>query len=284
MDWPGWDPVLKVLRDPLTALIVSIVLALLAVRAVQRLVRWLLILAAIATFIWLLTRYESFADVTVAVVGSVGKILIALVCLAAVVAVVAIVAVLVMYIKSEERPHLRSLDSDGPSLRPAEHLTARPDPGEAPIAWLDHAAERMADLFGRLTAVVEPIFDRVDNLDSMPELVGALLRGYFTGLRPYRSEIRRIHAICNEELRQLATTLPTMFDGVGQERLTRMAKAHVLLPDREAWQALSDDGEMPMPYFVMRILCLHRRWREFATVMYKTYFASALLAECSEAV
>jgi hypothetical protein len=282
----SWDGVLRVLRDPLFALGFSIFLALLAAQAVGRFMRWMLILASIGVFIWLVTRYRSFADVVVAVVGAGAKILVAVICLLAVVAVVAIVSVLVMYLRSEPHPGHRP-DVAQPSWRPEEQLTARPiAPGaaadaESVLAWLEESGDRLAELMKRLTGVLERVVDQDDD-DSIVRAVGALARIYFSGLSAHMTEIRMIHRACNTEILGLAGELPVYFDGVDKARLTRMARARSVLPDRAEWHALSDDGDLPIPYFVMWLLCRHRRWREVATVLFKCYFSAALVAECIE--
>src|SRR5205814_9127812 len=110
-----------------------------------------------------------------------------------------------------------------------------------------------------------------------------LVRVYFSGLNAYMVEIRQIHRACNAEILGLANTLPSLFDGVDRPKLVRMARARSYLPDRGDWQVLAEDGDLPMPYFAMRLFCLHRRWREVATVLFKCYYSAALVAECLDA-
>jgi hypothetical protein len=147
--------------------------------------------------------------------------------------------------------------------------------------WLDRTGDRLADLMKRLTDVLERVVDQHED-DSVIRAVGALARIYFSGLSRHMTEIRMIHRDCNAEILGLAHELPAYFDGVDRARLERMARARSWLPDRAEWHALSDDGDLPVPYFVMWLLCRHRRWREVATVLFKCYFSAALVAECIE--
>ncbi|MEU4690058.1 hypothetical protein [Actinoplanes sp. NPDC023714] len=279
MDWSGWDTALKVLRDPLTALFAGVFLALLAARALRLLVRWTLIIAALGLFVWALIRYEAVRDVTVTGLGVGLKALLALFCLIAVVAVAAIVAVVVMYLHAEAAGRPR--DRGTPLRHPApEPDGIEVDPGDAGAATeLVRAAEQVNRLSERLMAILERVFEGATDTDRAPQAAGILLRGYFTGLRPWQPEIRRIHHDGDLLLRRLATTLPGIAD---QDRRTliAMSREPVWLPDRHYWQELADD--VPVPYFAVRVLCLNRRWREVATVLFKTYYAGCLIAEYAE--
>src|SRR5689334_22130641 len=98
---PLWDTVLQVLRDPIFALIFSIVLAILAARAVQRVVKGIFYISALVVFIWLVTNSKPFADVCIAIVSAVFNILLVLIVVVAIVCIVAVVCVFIMFVISK---------------------------------------------------------------------------------------------------------------------------------------------------------------------------------------
>ncbi|WP_336205303.1 hypothetical protein [Nonomuraea sp. LPB2021202275-12-8] len=131
---------------------------------------------------------------------------------------------------------------------------------------------------GRFQALSEELAELLD--DAAPEFdrPGDVLRFYFSGLRDLREEIRGIHGRCDRQIEDLAASAPVEFPGVDADKLRRLARRRVALPDRHEWAVLVDEPDMPhIPYIVLRLLVLHADWREVATVIYKCYLCSELV-------
>jgi hypothetical protein len=64
--------------------------------------------------------------------------------------------------------------------------------------------------------------------------------------------------------------------------LTEAAGSTTFLPRRGGWAEQVDELGVRLPYLVLRVLCLRRDWREFATVLYKCHYSVTVLAECDE--
>ena len=102
------ETILTVLRDPITALVVSIVLAILASSVGSCVVRLTFGLGAIAAFIWLLITFEPVEHVVVAVVRVVGTVLVVLLICLALLALVGIFAVVSMNRRETHRESRRT--------------------------------------------------------------------------------------------------------------------------------------------------------------------------------
>lgn len=269
----SWDGALKVARDPLFAVALSILLAVLASRIVYRFFRLLLILSAVGLLVWALIRFETAREIGGGIVATILRILLVLVAVVAVLAVVGMFVILVMYLRAESRDdrslaailagamdrHDDSLDWD---LR---HL---PDRG-APVGASD-AALLLAEARDELDAMLQRLVDVLPDFDDADGL-GELLRAYFSGLKPALPLIRQIHHGCNRELRHLASELPRHLPRVDRTLQTLAARS-TLLPGRaDVAEIFGDDGP---PYILVRLILLHKDWREWASAAYKCHLAT----------
>jgi hypothetical protein len=68
-----------------------------------------------------------------------------------------------------------------------------------------------------------------------------------------------------------------------------MARAKIFLPDSNEWHNLMDEADVEgarvlLMFILLRLLCLHRDWREVATIAYKGYCYIKLLEQCLDAL
>ncbi|MCS7481618.1 hypothetical protein ACFFQW_16095 [Umezawaea endophytica] len=271
-----WDGVLKVLRDPLVALGLSLVLAVLASRVGGCVVRLVLGIGSAAAFVWLLVRFEPFQDFVVAVVSTIGTIFVVLLVLVAVVALTAFLTINAMHRRAEAEP----VDRVGGTLAPVPRRHGEPSPVDAAArltVWLNDFAR----LEARLLAIVEPVLRHLENEDSVSKVVGDITRAYFSGLSSWMPEVRRIEEEGTALLHGMADELPPLFSGVSGRRLHALASAKSYLPAKGDWDDLTD-GAPWYSYWLVRGLCLHRDWRTAGTALWKCHYGRNLLTECLE--
>nr|BFE81227.1 hypothetical protein GCM10020093_038280 [Planobispora longispora] len=131
----------------------------------------------------------------------------------------------------------------------------------------------------RLTEVL-PDVDDVDD-DNLVRMIAGIARIYFSGLSSRMLPIKALHAACDAEIENLATVLESADDGIDlgiePQRLRRIARTRVFLPGKAEWTALTEEEGVPYP--VLRLFLLNRRWREVGTVFYKCHFCRSLLAD-----
>jgi hypothetical protein len=136
-------------------------------------------------------------------------------------------------------------------------------------------------LLEEVSQLLEALVEQVDSERPL-RVVGQLARAYFSGLAEHRAEIQRLHVAANAEIDRLMATLPAVFTGVDMRMLAKMAHRDDFLPDRASWNAFAEEVDVPVPYLVMRVFCLNRRWREAGALMFKLGYCAMLLAECLE--
>jgi hypothetical protein len=129
---------------------------------------------------------------------------------------------------------------------------------------------------GRFTGLADELAELLED-DHVLDGPGSLLRFYFSGLRDVRDEIADIHRRCDREIVDLAEAAPAEFPELEPGPLRRLARRRTALPDRDEWAELMDELEVPVPYAAMRVLLVRRDWREVATIFYKCYVCARLL-------
>ncbi|HET9138197.1 hypothetical protein [Actinophytocola sp.] len=266
-----WDAVLKVLRDPLFAVGLSIFLAILASRVGGCVVRLLLVAGSAAAFIWLLVRFEPFENVVVALVSVLGTLLVVLAICLAVIAVVAIFAVHAMHRRSTTVPlHI-------PVSRPVP--TSRPPSGDHSVAdRLEARRDHVLALETHLGDIVESVFDT--DSDRITQLIGTVTTGYFSGLTAHLPDLRQLNHEIDAALTALAAELPRHFTGIDEHRLHAIAAARTYLMTKADWDAWLDSHSAGFAYLAVRLLCLRRDWRLAATIVSKCHYAHTLLDDC----
>jgi hypothetical protein len=260
-----WDTTLKVLRDPLFAVGLSILLAVLASRVGGCLVRLTLGIGAVAAFIWLLVRFEPFENVVVSIVSVLGTVLVVLLICLALIAVIGILAVHSMHRRETQREARRTHTP----LPPRERTPA--------TETVETQSRRLNDFLAvheRLEAIFETVFD-IDDV-SPGKGIGRLAGAYFSGLTPYMPEIRELRDEVDALLRELAASGD--FDLLQPERV---ASARTYLPSRAELAELFDEEVPWYAYWGVRLLCVHRQWRVLATVFVKCQYGVVLTGDAS---
>ena len=295
-----WNTILQVLRDLIFALVFSLFLTILASRVVRRVIKAILYLGALAVFIWLVTHNKSFADVCIAIVHAAFIILLVLIGVLALISVIAITCVFIMFVISKPSPYrLRKLSSPWnilsssqtteetyfPSEKAetlAELATGHVDAEHAKIL-LDEKGRRVTLLTQDFVHIFEYLADDFDE-DHPLKMFISMLHTYFSGLSKHMAQIKKIHRVCNEEIMDLASIMPAIFPDADVQILEDMARAKTFLPDKDKWQNLMDDADASIPYVLLRLISLHRDWKEVITILYKGYCYVMLLDECMEAL
>ena len=251
-----WDTTLKVLRDPLFAVGLSLVLAILASRVGGCVVRLLLGVGAVAAFVWLLVRFEPFENVVVSIVGVIGTVLVVLLICLALLAIVAILAVHSMHQRETHRE----------ARRPHSPL-----PPPEPVIGHEHRLAGFVEVHERLEAITTSLVD-IDDDTGIRSMIGQLAGAYFGGLTPYLPEIRELTAETNRLLLDLA-------DEDTSGRLYQVATARTYLPTREELVELWDEDLPWYAYRALRLLCVHRQWRALATVFSKCQYGMLVVTD-----
>lgn len=294
---PLWDTLLQVLRDPIFALVFSIILTILANRVVRKVIKIILYLSALAVFIWLLTHNGAFADICIAIVHAVFSILFVLIIVLACIAAIAILCVFIMFVISKPSPYrLRKLSSPWnvlSSLQRTEATSSR-EQQEALVALatghvdieqakvlLHEKGQRVEALTQDFMSIFEALAEDFDE-DHPFKIAMSLLHLYFSGLSGHMLLIKKIHRACNQEIMDLASMLPVIFPDADGELLEDIAGAKTFLPDKDEWQNLMDEMDTSLPYILLRLLCLRRDWKEVVTILYKGYCYVVLLDEYKE--
>ncbi|GII01608.1 hypothetical protein [Planobispora takensis] len=274
MDLAGtdvWDGALTVLKDPLFAVLLAVLLAFLGSRAGWRLIKMLLFCGAVGVFVWVAINYPSAGEAAGAIVGAVVTIVLWLLAAVTIITVAVIVGVLVMYLRSEP---LTERD-----LRPLPRRTDRDRRRRGPSGDADDPVQDWGDRFDELAErLVEllPDLDRIDD-DNPFRTAADLARLYFSGLSSRMPPIRSLHAECDDAIEDLADALQALGADADPDRLRRIARSRVFLPGRREWEAFMEEAGAGVPHTVLRILLLDRRWREVGTIFYKCYFCNRLL-------
>jgi hypothetical protein len=163
--------------------------------------------------------------------------------------------------------------------RPAA-LPEHPIDADEAAELLAAEAEHVQQLATSTTRLVEHFGADLDE-DNPLRLAAGLARGYFTGLAAHRPALAALHAACDTELDHLAQLLAALIPDLDVAPLADAAVAPVFLPNRRDWAELTEEIDLRLPYLAMRVFCLKRDWREFATVLYKCHYSDAVLAECA---
>jgi hypothetical protein len=304
-----WNTILQLLRDPIFALVFSVVLTILASRAVRRVIKTILYLGAIGLFIWLVTHNRAFADLCLAVIGAVFHILLTVIIVLAVICVVVIICVLIMFVITKPAPRsLRKssapwniLSFSSKKANEAEELytplnnaellaalaTGHIDDEQARTFLTDKQHSVMA-LAEEGQSIFEELTEDFNKQNGFMVIVNCL-HLYFSGLTPYMKRIKKIHKACNALMIDLASILPVIFPNTDVKILEDMARAKVFLPDSNEWHNLMDEADVEgarvlLMFILLRLLCLHRDWREVATIAYKGYCYIKLLEQCLDAL
>lgn len=275
MDATIWDRTIEVLRDPLFAVILSVVLAVLASQVGGCIVRLVLALGSMAAFIWLLVRFDAFREVVVAVVGAAATIVAVLIICLTVIAVVAIVAAHSMSRRAEAGLAQHS--------SPVELLPSLPAAGEPLRHQLEARDERFIAIRDRLMAMAEKVGDQIDT-DSNFRLVTSVMGAYFSGLSSHAAELKQRQHESGELLRELAEFLPSSFSGVDSQKLLAIAAAKSYLPSRAELHEWVETERPSLVYFLARLLLLHPKWRSWATTVTKSEYGDRLLTDCLESL
>lgn len=269
--------VLKVLRDPLFAVVLAIVLAILSTKVGGCLVRLTLAVGSIAAFIWLLVRFEPFENFVVAVVSAIATVLVVLVICLAVIVVVAVMAVYVMHREETRGPRQPRAPLTPPARRETRY--SEDDDTTRLQRWRDDFQE----LDTRLVGIVESLVELADD-PGLTRGIGRLTAAYFSGLTPHLPDIRRIGDECDRLLLDLANHLPESFTGVDETRLLALASAGTYLPSRAELEEWTEDEIPWYAYWAVRALCIHRSWRTTATVYAKVQYGGLQVVRCFEAL
>lgn len=288
----AWDEALRILRDPIFGLVVSVFLALIGSRNIRRLAGLVCWLASIVLLIWLAAHNASSARVEVAVVTAVTRVL--LVCLAAlvVIAIIAMAILLVMYLQSappssllarQSGLHVRSpLSGSEPSGPGALALS---EPGTSPAAddareIMQGEGERFADHLETMVGLLDGLFSSADDGGNLLHACGRLLRIYFSGLSAHSAEIAKIHGECDAGVKRLAKLLAQDSYTV-RLPLAEMSRRN-WFPHAHEWAAVAEHSDFGLPYPAMRAICLKADWRAVTMIMYKSYACLAILMEMAE--
>ncbi|HKV58558.1 MAG TPA: hypothetical protein VJO32_09750 [Ktedonobacteraceae bacterium] len=295
-----WNTLLQILRDPIFALIFSIFLAILANRVVRRVIKTILYLGALAICIWLVTHNKSFADLCITIVHVIFNILLVLIIVLTIICALAIICVLIMFVISKPSPYrLRKLSSpwdilSSSQLAEGTYSTAEKNEMLAALATgyiddeqarilLHEKGQRIVSLTQDFARIFEYLADDLDE-DRPFKMITGMLHIYFSGLSTHMALIKKFHSTCNQEIKDLASILPKIFSGIDAhvQVLEDMARAKTFLPDKNEWQNLMDEADFSIPYFFLRLFCLHRNWKEVCTILYKGYCYVTLLDELKE--
>jgi len=250
-----WDTTLTVLRDPLFAVGLSLVLAILASRVGGCVARLLLGIGAVAAFVWLLVRFEPFENVVVSIVSVVGTVLVVLLICLVLLAIVAILAVHSMHQRETHREARR---------------THTPLPPREPVLGQEHRLAGFVDVHERLEAIASSLVD-IDDDTGIRSMIGRLASAYLGGLTPYMPEIRALTAETNRLLLDLV-------DEDTGDRLHQIATARTYLPSRDELAELWDEDLPWYAYRALRLLCVHRQWRALATVFSKCQYGMLVVS------
>jgi hypothetical protein len=270
-----WDRTLEVLRDPLFAVVLSVVLAVLASQVGGCIVRLVLALGSMAAFIWLVVRFDAFREVVVAVIGAVATIGAVLIICLTVIAVVTIVAVHSMSRRAET--------GLGQHSSPVELLPSLPAAEEPLRHQLEARDARFIAIRDRLMAMVEKLEDQVDT-DGGFRLVTSLTAAYFSGLSAHAAELKQRQHESGELLRELAEFLPLSFSGVDSQELLAIASAKSYLPSKDELSELVEMDRPGLVYLLARLLVLHPKWRIWATTLAKSDHGNRLVTDCLESL
>jgi hypothetical protein len=291
----AWDGVLRILRDPIFALVFAVFLAFLSSRPIRRLVRTACLLASIVMLIWLAAHNASSAHVEIAVVAAVTRVLLIFIAVLFVVVLIAMAVLLIMYLKSA--PASSSPLGEGPALRVRtsfiEHGFASPSISEPQESSLGEAADddiaerlileevgRFSGHFDRMTRLLEDLFSSVDYDNNPVRACGEVMRIYFSGLSGRSAEIRKIHEECNMGIMRTINVLERTPYTVGLP-LSEMSHKN-WFPTSGEWAVVTEDTDRRLPYLALRVICLKADWRAVAMVMYKSYACLMLLTQMDE--
>ena len=278
----AWDGVLRILRDPIFALVFAVFLAFLGSRPLRHLVRTAFWLASIVILIWLAAHNASSAHVEIAVVTDISRVLFIFIAVLFVVALTAMAVLLIMYLKSAPVPSSSFIG----------HKIVSPSASELGEFSLGEAADddvaeslileergRFSDHLERMIHLLDDLFSSVD-YDNPVRACAEVMRIYFSGLSARSAEIRQIHEECNMGIARIISVL-------GRESYTvrlplRDMSNKNWFPASGEWAVVTEDSGLRLPYLALRVICLKADWRAAAMVMYKSYACLALLTQIDE--
>ncbi len=279
-----WDGVLRILRDPIFALVFALFLTFLGTRAGRRLARTVCWLAAVVILIWLAAHNASSAHVEIAVVTDITRVLLIFIAVLFAVALIALAVLLIMYLKSGPAPSPSPVHRyGGRSYRPftGHEFTSLGETAVLSAADLS-ADERVileegGHLEQQLNQVTELLMDLLEgvDVDNPGQAVAAVMRTYTSGLSAHSAEIRALHERCTASIARITSVLVKSHD---VRLLRRMANKH-WFPTATEWAAVAGEIDLGLPYFGLRLLCLKKDWRAVVMVMCKSSVSLMLLLD-----
>jgi hypothetical protein len=105
-----------------------------------------------------------------------------------------------------------------------------------------------------------------------------------SGLSQHRAELERLRRECDEQLRELVDFVPSAFPGVDTHTILMIASAKSFLPSKADWDEWTDEDNPWVGYVLVRVLCLHPRWRTAGTIFAKATYGQYVVVECAEAL
>jgi hypothetical protein len=290
-----WDEVLRVLRDPIFALLFAIFLAFLSSRRIRRLIRFTCFLSAVVILIWLAAHDTSSAHVEIAVVAAATRVVLTLIVALFIVAIIAIAALLVMYFKTQPVPsslpagrsawrgRSSSIEHEFPSLMASVlQESSLGDTAEGDIAKrvILEEGDSLNGNFERTALLLGDLFDGLDDVDNPVQVCVEFVRIYFSGLSAHSAEIKKAHEECGKSIGHIANALERTSYGVDTP-LKDMSRKN-WFPTSGQWAAVMQDSDFTLPYLALRIICFKAVWRAVAMIIYKPFACVLLLAQLDD--
>lgn len=273
----AWDGVLRIVRDPIFALVFAVFLAFLGSRPIRHLVRTAFWLASIVILIWLAAHNASSAHVEIAVVTDITRVLFIFIAVLFVVALAAMAVLLIMYLKSAPVPASsfigHKIVSPGASELGEFSLGEAADDDVAKSLILEERG-RFSDHLDRMIHLLDDLFSSVD-YDNPVRACAEVMRIYFSGLSVCSAEIRQIHEECNMGIARIISVYTVRLP------LRDMSNKN-WFPTSGEWAVVTEDSGLRLPYLALRVICLKADWRAAAMIMYKSYVCLALLTQIDE--
>lgn len=292
-----WDAVLRVLRDPIFALLFAVFLAFLSSRPIRGVVRFICFLAAVVILIWLAAHNASSAHVEIAVIAAMTRVMLTFIVVLLIIAIIAIAAVLIMYIKTQPSASPRSgrrsslrvrssfMEGDFRSVMASmleeSSLGNTADDDVAKGIILEESVH-LGDNLEAVACLIGELLDDLDDVDNPAQMCIELMRIYFSGLSAHATEIRVAHEECGRSIGRISTALERASVKV-HPQLRDMSRKN-WLPTSSQWAAVMQDSDAFLPYLALRIICIRAVWRSAAMVIYKPIACAMLLAHTDDPV
>lgn len=277
---PIWDTTLGILRDPIFAVVLSLILFLFSSRYGACFLRLFFGILLLGALVWLVIKYPQVESVVVAIVGAIGTVLAAVFIGVIVLAIAVILAVHAMHRRAEAAP----MASSHPIFVRPETDVDQAGAGEESVAQaLEVHEQRLLMQWQNLEDILEPLVGSAEG-DRLGRAVGGLTTAYFSGLRGRMTEIRRIHGDVARELVGMADTLPRLFPGMDGVKLRALANDKKFLMSKADLEEAVEDDISWFLYWLARVLCIRSDWHSVATVGSKCWYGIFLLQSCAEAL